>query len=145
MSPISHLVDGCAACSRVQNAVELSRDKRLRQRAGLCGGQCFGNTSIDHKPLWPKCKPGDESRDRKSTRLNSSHGYNSYAVFCLKKKETRPPRPYDDSLHLSARRGASADAHLYHTVLHVLPPRVVLDSCHPPAAQISSACIFVPS
>src|SRR2546422_1887633 len=26
-------------------------------------------------------------RDRKSTRLNSSHGYNSYAVFCLKKKK----------------------------------------------------------
>src|SRR2546422_141080 len=26
------------------------------------------------------------SRDRKSTRLNSSHGYISYAVFCLKKK-----------------------------------------------------------
>src|SRR2546429_6357908 len=28
------------------------------------------------------------SRDRKSTRLNSSHGYISYAVFCLKKKKT---------------------------------------------------------
>src|SRR2546422_7674196 len=28
-------------------------------------------------------------RDRKSTRLNSSHGYISYAVFCLKKKKTR--------------------------------------------------------
>src|SRR2546422_3003290 len=27
-------------------------------------------------------------RDRKSTRLNSSHGYISYAVFCLKKKNT---------------------------------------------------------
>src|SRR5256884_634870 len=27
-------------------------------------------------------------RDRKSTRLNSSHGYISYAVFCLKKKTT---------------------------------------------------------
>src|SRR2546422_8239794 len=27
-------------------------------------------------------------RDRKSTRLNSSHGYISYAVFCLKKKIT---------------------------------------------------------
>src|SRR6266852_6890866 len=26
------------------------------------------------------------SRDRKSTRLNSSHGSNSYAVFCFKKK-----------------------------------------------------------
>src|SRR2546429_1690609 len=28
----------------------------------------------------------DSARDRKSTRLNSSHGYISYAVFCLKKK-----------------------------------------------------------
>src|SRR2546422_5038225 len=27
--------------------------------------------------------------DRKSTRLNSSHGYISYAVFCLKKKKER--------------------------------------------------------
>src|SRR2546422_6000101 len=26
-------------------------------------------------------------QDRKSTRLNSSHGYISYAVFCLKKKK----------------------------------------------------------
>src|SRR3989449_11609551 len=29
----------------------------------------------------------DPDRDRKSTRLNSSHGYISYAVFCLKKKK----------------------------------------------------------
>src|SRR2546422_7193277 len=29
-------------------------------------------------------------RDRKSTRLNSSHGYISYAVFCLKKKKRKP-------------------------------------------------------
>src|SRR2546422_6555839 len=29
----------------------------------------------------------DSLRDRKSTRLNSSHGYISYAVFCLKKKK----------------------------------------------------------
>src|SRR2546429_4676666 len=28
-------------------------------------------------------------RDRKSTRLNSSHGYISYAVFCLKKKKNQ--------------------------------------------------------
>src|SRR2546422_5774618 len=28
-----------------------------------------------------------DRRDRKSTRLNSSHGYISYAVFCLKKKK----------------------------------------------------------
>src|SRR2546422_6072996 len=29
----------------------------------------------------------DGVEDRKSTRLNSSHGYISYAVFCLKKKK----------------------------------------------------------
>src|SRR5687768_18095213 len=29
------------------------------------------------------------SADRKSTRLNSSHGYISYAVFCLKKKKKK--------------------------------------------------------
>src|SRR2546429_9576104 len=29
--------------------------------------------------------------DRKSTRLNSSHGYISYAVFCLKKKKSKYP------------------------------------------------------
>src|SRR5687768_17647887 len=28
-----------------------------------------------------------QKKDRKSTRLNSSHGYISYAVFCLKKKK----------------------------------------------------------
>src|SRR2546422_6728618 len=32
--------------------------------------------------------------DRKSTRLNSSHGYISYAVFCLKKKKNESG--YDD-------------------------------------------------
>src|SRR2546429_766963 len=31
-------------------------------------------------------------QDRKSTRLNSSHGYISYAVFCLKKKNKRDCR-----------------------------------------------------
>src|SRR2546422_1427739 len=30
--------------------------------------------------------------DRKSTRLNSSHGYISYAVFCLKKKKKKRER-----------------------------------------------------
>src|SRR2546422_6369383 len=36
--------------------------------------------------------PFDDEEDRKSTRLNSSHGYISYAVFCLKKKNenTKP-------------------------------------------------------
>src|SRR2546429_5741530 len=33
---------------------------------------------------------GTTQEDRKSTRLNSSHGYISYAVFCLKKKKKTP-------------------------------------------------------
>src|SRR5688572_31921339 len=32
-------------------------------------------------------------RDRKSTRLNSSHSQISYAVFCLKKKKKQQPKP----------------------------------------------------
>src|SRR2546429_6267562 len=32
---------------------------------------------------------GGSEADRKSTRLNSSHGYISYAVFCLKKKKNK--------------------------------------------------------
>src|SRR5687768_18282249 len=35
-----------------------------------------------------------ERQDRKSTRLNSSHGYISYAVFCLKKKTKKKHRPH---------------------------------------------------
>src|SRR5687768_17937941 len=35
---------------------------------------------------------GFYARDRKSTRLNSSHGYISYAVFCLKKKKKIPSK-----------------------------------------------------
>src|SRR5437899_6243119 len=40
----------------------------------------------------------DEHRDRKSTRLNSSHLGISYAVFCLKKKTMRQHEP-TDALH----------------------------------------------
>src|SRR2546430_12644970 len=35
-------------------------------------------------------------RDRKSTRLNSSHSQISYAVFCLKKKKTKLYDPHND-------------------------------------------------
>src|SRR5256884_2572023 len=60
----------------------------------------------------------DNCQDRKSTRLNSSHGYISYAVFCLKKKKQRPassrttvssdhpPRPRPDSSRLPLARSA---------------------------------------
>src|SRR2546422_6304270 len=39
-------------------------------------------------PIWRQTKLSKFEKDRKSTRLNSSHGYISYAVFCLKKKKS---------------------------------------------------------
>src|SRR2546422_2058704 len=53
-------------------------------------GLIAGHVRPDRRDL-PECRaphPGavlDPEPDRKSTRLNSSHGYISYAVFCLKK------------------------------------------------------------
>src|SRR2546429_2723895 len=44
-----------------------------------------------------------ELQDRKSTRLNSSHGYISYAVFCLKKKKHPAPSDRSPSLHRPRR------------------------------------------
>src|SRR2546422_3737218 len=38
--------------------------------------------------------------DRKSTRLNSSHGYISYAVFCLKKKKCKKLAPLAQYRHV---------------------------------------------
>src|SRR2546430_13416925 len=57
------------------------------------------------------------TRDRKSTRLNSSHSQISYAVFCLKKKKKTPtatlhhtiyPYQYNYSPHLSTDTSQSA-------------------------------------
>src|SRR2546429_6902782 len=44
-----------------------------------------GHRSLSQSAL--HCRGAKVRRDRKSTRLNSSHGYISYAVFCLKKKK----------------------------------------------------------
>src|SRR5205809_3579887 len=45
--------------------------------------------------------PGN--KDRKSTRLNSSHGYISYAVFCLKKKNKQLHKILLTHLHLNTK------------------------------------------
>src|SRR2546422_8138158 len=78
--------------------------RRVRSGVGVHAGGAVARTRPEN--LLPACargaldRGGDGSRgigwnllpvsegDRKSTRLNSSHGYISYAVFCLKKKKT---------------------------------------------------------
>src|SRR2546422_26716 len=47
--------------------------------------------------------------DRKSTRLNSSHGYISYAVFCLKKKKTDSALSRDEDADVGPGPPALAD------------------------------------
>src|SRR5687768_18339243 len=46
-------------------------------------------TDQPRQPQRPRNVDDRCRRDRKSTRLNSSHGYISYAVFCLKKKKNK--------------------------------------------------------
>src|SRR5258705_2335439 len=57
----------------------------LEDEAALADGDP-GNGGIG-EPGSPSASAASSSRDRKSTRLNSSHLGISYAVFCLKKKK----------------------------------------------------------
>src|SRR5256885_7919344 len=60
---------------------------------------------------------GRSLRDRKSTRLNSSHLVISYAVFCLKKKNTVTERPHPADAPDAEHHEASATASGYACVL----------------------------
>src|SRR2546422_4606718 len=53
--------------------------------AGPCGERLDVRNLAQNLEFHPRIV--SKPRDRKSTRLNSSHGYISYAVFCLKKKK----------------------------------------------------------
>src|SRR2546422_3012013 len=79
-----------ANARRSDNAPNLPAALVSHLRAGcLCG-------------IRQRCCQMRDLEDRKSTRLNSSHGYISYAVFCLKKKKkktTRTPRTQIDETH----------------------------------------------
>src|SRR3712207_8802801 len=58
---------------------------RRRRRVVDCGSQERLRTASEH--LSQTEQIGAVRKDRKSTRLNSSHANISYAVFCLKKKK----------------------------------------------------------
>src|SRR3989449_7792782 len=71
---------------------------RLRRSVDATGGRAVAahpaTTRRDGARRGGHCRrrvgdPRCNAADRKSTRLNSSHGYISYAVFCLKKKKKK--------------------------------------------------------
>src|SRR2546422_2922696 len=64
------------------------------------------------------------TRDRKSTRLNSSHGYISYAVFCLKKKKKRKSIILIDVITLR-----NSIQHLYNTTINTDSKSVMTYHC----------------
>src|SRR2546422_6680316 len=57
--------------------------------ASIKACQLHRELDVGSDPLVEHLLPSVQIQDRKSTRLNSSHGYISYAVFCLKKKKKR--------------------------------------------------------
>src|SRR3712207_6858063 len=69
-------------------------DARLRERfPHLRPGRGRGDRPARPRPRGVRPalrrRGGRDTRDRKSTRLNSSHANISYAVFCLKKKKKK--------------------------------------------------------
>src|SRR2546430_10250251 len=62
-------------------------DGRALRRSALPPPPCPSLSSRGWSPRDEREGHGGGGRDRKSTRLNSSHSQISYAVFCLKKKK----------------------------------------------------------
>src|SRR5437764_9241429 len=73
--------------SLVENSseFELVKGGWKKDRCAICRWELFESDDASHGIGFTNGK--DRSRDRKSTRLNSSHRCISYAVFCLKKKK----------------------------------------------------------
>src|SRR2546422_7073732 len=67
----------------------------LRRRQSREKGDANG---WDHQTHLAQRPAQGQTGDRKSTRLNSSHGYISYAVFCLKKKKKNKDQTETNSI-----------------------------------------------
>src|SRR2546422_5111703 len=74
---------------RVDHAPGAQEQERLEERVGREVEDPGGVRAAAHAEEHVAELGDGGIRDRKSTRLNSSHGYISYAVFCLKKKKQR--------------------------------------------------------
>src|SRR5687768_17837163 len=66
-----------------------ARPRAARHRIGRRSAARHDDRRARASPRRPDRRPPQPAGDRKSTRLNSSHGYISYAVFCLKKKKQK--------------------------------------------------------
>src|SRR2546429_4187830 len=125
--------DAPSALERVRQAAK--KDKQLRFTALLHHIYNPETLRVAYFSLKKEAAPGvdgetwrhygeelERNLDRKSTRLNSSHGYISYAVFCLKKKKTiHILQVYGTLEHphaLSGRNRGALVVHLDHAALN---------------------------
>src|SRR5205085_12112341 len=70
----------------------LFRSQRPRCPGGADAPVPVGTAREDRRDVRERLDVRHDRRDRKSTRLNSSHSQISYAVFCLKKKKKNKPK-----------------------------------------------------
>src|SRR5690242_20981626 len=75
----------------LHDALPISTGVRGNHDAAALGGPEIELFNIDARRAAEWTRASILNRDRKSTRLNSSHMSISYAVFCLKKKTLRNP------------------------------------------------------
>src|SRR2546422_11262414 len=78
--PIWLLEEYCKTCRLSNKNISWVEDKNYGERTYTRFRITRNNDEKVDRIVW-------HDTDRKSTRLNSSHGYISYAVFCLKKKK----------------------------------------------------------
>src|SRR2546427_1866873 len=87
----------------------LFRSVHARQRAarGRCTGAAEGGAPEQGAGA-DRLEPPACRRDRKSTRLNSSHSQISYAVFCLKKKKKTNGKSSDSTSMVKTSKQTTA-------------------------------------
>src|SRR5205807_9983849 len=103
------VVRGRAGVGLVRECAVAVRARRHVMYAGHCRAHAF-REQVEKQRRMPALARGAAHRDRKSTRLNSSHLVISYAVFCLKKKKKK-------NINLLKKKH-SINEHVFHIFLY---------------------------
>src|SRR5947208_10927034 len=82
-------LEEAAADESEPGVIEVVAVELVDGHAHPAGGHELVEHLVLEEEVHARRRDGHDHRDRKSTRLNSSHQIISYAVFCLKKKKIR--------------------------------------------------------
>src|SRR5205085_6231643 len=118
------------------NLPDVSQAAEVKQRVALTDiAVKYHRPLVNGRKIWGGLVPygkvwrvGANEKDRKSTRLNSSHSQISYAVFCLKKKK--------NTITTSPR-------HLHHPHTPLPPTQPSMHAYESPQIQVGSTILFL--